>query len=94
MKITILGETIEIQERLMVLGLNEATKLSMLESGEKVYLPDDRPRVDGELFEVVIKEFAPMPLPSIRNQYIDAIRGHTPDELKYEPIEKRRYIII
>ena len=62
MKITILGETIEIQGRLMVLGLKDAMKLSTLDSGEKVYLPDDRPHIDGELFEVVIKEFAPSPL--------------------------------
>ena len=74
--------------------MKDAIRLSKLREGEKVYLPDDRPRIDGELFERVIKEFNPAPLPSTRNQYIDSIIGNTKDEFKYDPMETRRYIII
>tara|TARA_R110001599_G_scaffold225387_2_gene424558 strand:- start:633 stop:917 length:285 start_codon:yes stop_codon:yes gene_type:complete len=94
MKVSTLEEEIHVQGRLMVLGLKDAIKLSMLDAGEKVYLPDDRPQVDGEIFEVVVKEFyAPKPV-SIADQYADAICGYNPNEIKQEPIEKRRYIII
>ena len=95
MVITMLGEEIHIQGRLMVLGVKDAIKLSMLDTGDKVYLPDDRPQVDGEIFEVVVKEFCPPRPLSISDQYTDAARGYNPKEiLEYEPIEKRRYIII
>jgi len=94
MTVTILGQEIHVQPRLMVLGMKDAIRLSKLEKGEKVYIPDDRPRIDGEIYDDVIKEFIPPPPTTIRNQYIDAIRGHDPNAIEYEKPERRRYIII
>ncbi len=94
MKVTILGEEITVQSRLMPLGFKDALRLSQLNSREKVYLPDDRPRIDGEIFEDVIREPVFYPPPSTQDQYTDAIRGHDPSAIEYEPFERRRYILI
>ena len=94
MKVTILGEETIVQSRLMPLGFKDALRLSQLNSGEKVYLPDDRPMIDGEIFEDVIREPVFYPPPSIHDQYTDAIRGHDPSAIEHEKFERRRYIII